>query len=38
MSWREGRRSVREWLVRLKDTWRPARSDEDLEAELRSHL
>ena len=34
----EGGQSLREWLVRLKDTWRPARSDEDLEAELRSHL
>jgi predicted permease len=36
--WREGRRSLREWLVRLKDTFYPGRSDEDLEAELRSHL
>jgi predicted permease len=30
--------ALREWLVRLKGTWRPSRSDEDLEAELRSHL
>ncbi|MGH9410902.1 MAG: ABC transporter permease [Vicinamibacterales bacterium] len=28
----------REWLVRLRDTWRPRRTDADLEAELRSHL
>jgi predicted permease len=29
---------LREWLVRLAGTLRPRRSDEDLEAELRSHL
>ncbi|HEY7286177.1 MAG TPA: ABC transporter permease [Vicinamibacterales bacterium] len=29
---------VREWLTRLLGTFRPSRRDEDLEAELRSHL
>ena len=32
------RQAIREWLARFAGTFRPLRSDADLEAELQSHL